>query len=65
MSVVATIRRHPLWTIGLMAVVLRAVFVIATHPDPLNGVDSAEYDGIARAFLAGRGITTEVGFVEQ
>jgi hypothetical protein len=63
MTVVAWIRRHPLWTIGVLAAALRALFIVLTHPDPLNGVDSAEYDGIARALLAGNGITTEVGFV--
>lgn len=63
MAVVAWVRRHPLWCVGLLAAAFRALFVLATHPDPLNGVDSAEYDGMARALLAGNGITTEVGFV--
>ena len=63
MAVVAIIRRHPLWTIGLLAAVLRAAFVLATRPDAMKGVDSLEYDGIARALLAGTGMTTDVGFV--
>lgn len=63
MPVVAAVRRHPLLFIGLLAAVLRAAFVLITQPDPLNGVDSVEYDGIARALIAGNGITTDVGFV--
>ncbi len=59
----ALIARHPLWVAAAVALVLRTAFVALTHPDPLNGVDSAEYDGMARALLSGRGITTEVGFV--
>lgn len=63
MALVAIIRRHPLWTIGVLAAVLRGAFVLATRTDPMKGVDSLEYDGIARALLAGTGMTTDVGFV--
>lgn len=57
------IRGHELWVIGLIAIATRTLFVLMTRADPMAGVDSAEYDELAKALLAGNGITTTVGFV--
>lgn len=50
------VRRHPLWTIAVLALVVRIAYVLIARPDPLNMVDSTEYDILARQILAGRGI---------
>lgn len=55
--------RHPAATTWSVALVVRAAYVVVVGPDPLAMVDSAEYDGMARDLLAGRGLTTAVGFV--
>ncbi len=56
------IRRHRLWAVAALAIVLRGAYVVAVRPDPMNMVDSAEYDALARGILAGHGIETFVSY---
>ncbi len=55
-------RRHPLWAITFGAFALRSAYVLIVRPDPLNMIDSAEYDALARGILAGHGITNLITF---
>lgn len=52
------VRRHPLWTVFVLALVVRVAFFSIARLDPYNLVDSGEYDDIARKLLAGQGYTT-------
>ncbi len=49
-------RRHRFWTIAAFAFLLRLAYVVVARADPLDMIDSAEYDALARGILAGRGI---------
>lgn len=56
------IRRHPLWAITFGAFALRAAYVLIVRPDPLDMIDSVEYDTLARGILSGQGIGTLISF---
>lgn len=49
--------------IALAALVLRAAYIVVVRPDPLQMIDSSEYDALARALLAGQGLVDLVGYV--
>ena len=49
------VTRYPLWSVWLLALAARAVYVLITEPDPYTMIDSGEYDVIARNMLEGRG----------
>lgn len=62
-AILGLAEEHELVTVWAIAVVVRASYVMVVRPDPLNVVDSAEYDGLARDLLAGHGLTEPTGFV--
>src|SRR4051812_38515128 len=49
------VARHPLWTVFVVALIVRVVFVLVSRRDPYDMVDSGEYDSAARHLLAGDG----------
>lgn len=54
---------HPLWFIFGVSFAMRVLWVVASHPDPYNMVDSTEYHEMATALLDGKGLITWIGFV--
>jgi len=55
-SAFGLIRGHPLWAIAALAFALRLGYWLAVRPNPMDMVDSVEYDALARGLLAGHGI---------
>lgn len=49
------VARHPLWSIWIVALLLRTAYVLASPQDPYQMIDSPDYDTIARELLAGHG----------
>lgn len=47
----------------LLALTIRIAYLIVARPDPLAGVDSIEYDQIARGLVEGRGYTDPIGLL--
>lgn len=56
-------RRHPLWSVALLAFVARGAYVLVTRPDPLSGVDPLEFVILARDITEGRGIVEYQGTI--
>lgn len=48
------VQRHPISTVLAVAFAARAVFVLVRARDPFDGVDSLEYDALARSVLSGQ-----------
>ncbi len=46
-----------------VALLLRTAAVLILRPDPMNGIDSGEYDRLARDLLAGQGLGLLQGYV--
>lgn len=57
------LRARPLLTVFVFALLLRAGAVLVLRPDPLNGIDSPEYDQLGRDLLAGHGLALYQGYV--